>query len=195
MEWKEEKRKLRQWARSQAQSLEPAWRREADSAIRQHLLGMAELARAKTVLAFMSTALEPDLRPLLEELLRQGKPLALPRCLGKGIMEFYRVEELELLTPGAYGILEPGDRCPPMPQGEADFALIPCAAADRRGGRLGHGGGYYDRFFEGVPQMGAAVVCYGPLLLPSVPLEDHDIRFPAVVTEEGVWRDGFLAHP
>jgi 5-formyltetrahydrofolate cyclo-ligase len=192
MEWKEEKKELRRWARSQAQSLEPAWRREADSAIRRHLLGMAELTAAETVLAFMPTALEPDLRPLLEELLRQGKSLALPRCLEKGTMEFYRVEKLELLVPGAYGILEPGDGCPPLPREKAGFALVPCAAADRRGGRLGHGGGYYDRFFEEIPETAAAVVCYGPLLLPSVPLEGHDVRFPAVVTEEGVWRDGLL---
>ena len=194
MELSRQKKELRRQAREKALAMDPARRRAAGAAIRANLLGMEELARAGTVLAFCPMAREPDILPLLEGLLREGKALALPRCLAGGRMEFRWVEDLGLLRPGAYGIPEPGEELPPAAPEELDFAIVPCVAADRTGGRLGNGGGYYDRFLREAPgAMGAAVVCYDALLLPEVPREPHDILLPAVVTEEGVWRRGALS--
>ena len=188
---RERKRELRRQVREASRGLSALWRREADGAIRGHLLGMEELERAETVFAFFPMAAEPDLLPLLEELLRRGKRLAFPRCLEGERLEFRQAASLEQLRPGTWGIPEPGEELPLLPDEAADFAIVPCLSADRQGGRLGHGGGYYDRFLQAAPlPLGAAMVCYSPLLLPEVPREGHDVILPVLVTEEGVWRRG-----
>ena len=82
---------------------------------------------------------------------------------------------------------------PLIPWGERSFAIVPCIAADRRGGRLGHGGGYYDRFLAWAPgDMAAAMVCFSDRLVDAVPMGELDIPVPLVVTEEGTWREGAL---
>ena len=60
-------------------------------------------------------------------------------------------------------------------------------------GRLGHGGGYYDRFLAWAPgDMAAAMVCFSDRLVDAVPMGELDIPVPLVVTEEGTWREGAL---
>lgn len=89
--------------------------------------------------------------------------------------------------------MEPGEGAPLIPWGELSFAIVPCIAADRRGGRLGHGGGYYDRFLAWAPgDMAAAMVCFSDRLVDAVPMGELDIPVPLVVTEEGTWREGAL---
>lgn len=191
-----EKTALRQTMRRRAAELSPDYRRRASAAICENLLALPELLAAPVVFGFFPTPGEPDILPVLEALLAQGKELALPRCLSAGVMEARQAERLELLSPGAYGIPEPGPDRPLIPWGALSFAILPCVAADRQGGRLGHGGGYYDRFLTWAPpDLSAAVVCFSTLLAERVPMGPLDIPIPLVVTEEGVWREGTPAGP
>ena len=161
------------------QTLPPHRRQQASAAICASLLALPELANAPVVFAFVPSPREPDITPALGSLLANGRTLALPRCTAPGIMEARQVDSLDNLSPGSYGIPEPGP----------DRPLI--VAADRAGGRLGHGGGYYDRFLSWAPpDMAALMVCYAHQLVEQVPAEAHDIPIPLVITQEGVWRDG-----
>ena len=84
----------------------------------------------------------------------------------------------------SFGILEPGEDCPLVPREEIDLVLVPAVCYDRRGYRLGFGGGYYDRWlerFEG-PTVG---LCREAVLQETVPIEAHDRRVDTLITEKG----------
>lgn len=184
---------LRREARERGAGGSREYRAWASAGICQGLWALPELEAAPVVLGFYPTPAEPDITPVLEGLLAGGRVLALPRCISPGMMEARQVRSLDDLSPGAYGLLEPGEGAPLIPWGELSFAIVPCIAADRRGGRLGHGGGYYDRFLAWAPgDMAAAMVCFSDRLVDAVPMGELDIPVPLVVTEEGTWREGAL---
>lgn len=186
-----QKQALRRDVKAQAITLSEDYLRDSDAAICRVLLALSELKAANTVFAFCPVAGEPGILPVLEALLAAGKTLALPRCTAPGMMEARLVKDLKGLVPGRYGIRSPGEDCPLVPWEAFTFAILPCVAADREGNRLGHGGGYYDRFLAQAPRsMISAVVCRTALMRPMVPVEPHDIPAALVVTEDGVWRQG-----
>lgn len=185
----EEKRVLRQQAVSRTDALPTGYLRLVGRAVGRRIAALPEYQRAGTVLAFAGTEREIDTGPLLAMTLSGGKRLALPRCTGPGVMEARLVETPALLRPGAYGILEPAADWPPVSPAEIDLILVPCVACDRTGRRLGHGGGYYDRYLAayGGP---AALVCPQALVLDRVPQGLFDRAVPLLVTEAGVFRAG-----
>ena len=83
-------------------------------------------------------------------------------------------------------MLEPGEDCPPVDRADIGLALVPGLAFDRSGGRLGQGGGYYDRWLAGFSGFTAAL-CRAPLLLERLPAEGHDLPVALVLTEEGLY--------
>lgn len=183
------KQRLRRELCRRTGSLPPEYFQSAGALISAHLLHLPEYRLAGTVLAFAATASEPNMAPFLRQVLKDQKRLALPLCTVPGHMEARLVPALEVLRPGSYGILEPGPECPFLPPDEIAFAVIPCVACDRFGNRLGHGGGYYDRYLS-LYAGPAVLVCPEALLLPSVPTESLDRRIPLVVTEEQIFRSG-----
>ena len=86
---------------------------------------------------------------------------------------------------GAYGILEPKMNCALVTAADIDFAVVPCLSFDRKGRRLGQGGGYYDRL---LPQLRCptALICREQLMSPEVPVEEHDMRCTMLITEKGI---------
>ena len=188
-----EKAALRQAVGRRSALLSPNYHQRASAAICKRLLALPELLAAPAVFGFFPTPGEPDITPVLEALLAQGRTLTLPRCLSSGVMEARQVERLDQLSPGRYRIPEPGPDRPLVPWNEVAFAILPCVTADRQGGRLGHGGGYYDRFLAWAPpDLNAAVVCFSALLAEKVPMGPLDIPIPLTITEEGTWREGAL---
>ena len=122
-------------------------------------------------------------------------PIAVPYC-EKGELELFRLRTLDELVPQTLGISEPRPelRTDPgrrvLPE-ELALVLTPGLAFDRSGGRLGRGGGYYDRFFarmdsereKPVPKFALAFDCQ---ILDQIPVEPHDFRLDGIVTESGV---------
>ena len=124
---------------------------------------------------------------LLRRILDEGNTLVLPRCGAEHAMALCRVETLEQLAPGAYGILEPVEGCGVLAPEEIELTITPCLSCDRQGNRLGQGGGYYDRFFARY-HGAAALLCREKLMAEAVPVEAHDRRFDLLVTENAVYR-------
>lgn len=185
----EEKRILRRLATARADALGPGYLRAVGQAVAKRLAALPEYRRAGTVLAFAGTDRELDTGPLLTMILSDGKRLALPRCVGPGQMQALLAEDPALLRPGAYGILEPEADWPPVLPAEIQLAVVPCLACDRAGHRLGHGGGYYDRYLAAYGG-DAVLACPQALVLDRVPQGPFDRPVPLVVTESGVYRDG-----
>jgi 5-formyltetrahydrofolate cyclo-ligase len=122
--------------------------------------------------------------------LAAGARLYYPRVVERRTLAFYAHREGDGWETGPYGILEPSTPAgvPPRLSGW-DIVVVPGLAFDRRGNRLGHGFGYYDRFLgtlpESVPRVGLA---WASQRVPDVPVDAWDIPVHALVTEEGVIR-------
>jgi 5-formyltetrahydrofolate cyclo-ligase len=139
--------------------------------------------KAGNVLMFSPLPDEPDIWPLAELALTQGKLLALPRFIaGEDRYEAARVESLEEdLTTGAFGVREPLARCPSVPLKPLDLLLVPGVAFEAGGRRLGRGKGYYDRLLAGTGgcKLGVAFDCQ---VVEMLPLEPHDVVLNCIVT-------------
>jgi 5-formyltetrahydrofolate cyclo-ligase len=175
----------------------PAGATEAKAALRESLarlprpdwtpllaafLALPELERARTVLLFCGAGREPDTTGLIRALLDRGKRVALPRCLPGRRMEARQVTDFNQLRPGAYGILEPEPVCPAVERDTIDLILTPNLCCDRQGYRLGHGGGYYDRYLAGYPGLTVAL-CPRAWLQERLPRDQFDLPVGLVLTE------------
>jgi 5-formyltetrahydrofolate cyclo-ligase len=141
------------------------------------------------VCAFSPLRTEPDITPLLQEILRRGDPLYLA-CFD-GQLTFRLCTDLVTLVRGELGILEP-----PKDSEELDHStvtrivVVPGRAFDRAGNRLGRGNGGYDRWISEQRKhhastrfIGAALECQ---IMDSVPVEQHDARLDAIATARGI---------
>ena len=127
---------------------------------------------------------EIDLRPLLEVLHARGHAVVLPVTPPRGQpLTFRRWRPGDLLVPERFGTMAPtGEVAVP------DFVLVPLLAFDRRGYRLGYGGGYYDRTLAALPRRFALGFGFAAQEADAVPVGPTDIRLDAVATERGIIR-------
>ena len=159
----------------------------AAQAVLERLKTLKAYTQTRCVMAYAAARGELSLTPVMEELLDRDCMLALPRCEAPGVMTARRVESLSQLAPGAYGLAEPSPACEILDPALLDLILVPGAAFDCRGGRIGQGGGYYDRFLGKTDALRVGV-CHGFALLDAVPKEAHDMRMDFVLTPQGIVR-------
>jgi 5-formyltetrahydrofolate cyclo-ligase len=99
------KKKLRQEAREMRRAMSPESKKTLDRKIKNRLLNLWALREAQTVLCYVSTDIEVDTREFIEELLKMGKRVAVPRCEGgPSEMNFYYINSLDELSPGSFGV-------------------------------------------------------------------------------------------
>lgn len=138
---------------------------------------------ARTISCFLATATEPDTRPFLRWARAQGIEVLLPVSREDGKLDWIRsLDETTVL--GAFDIEEPlGEVLPARAIEQVDLMLIPAAAVDQRGNRLGWGRGYFDRCFSVMTSLPPAwAVVFDDEVLPSVPTEPHDSPVYGAVT-------------
>lgn len=186
---KEQKQQLRKTMRAMAAALSDKYKARADQAIAAHLTAMWEYQEADTIFCYVGCGWEIDTRPILEDALKRGKTLCVPRCEESGVFSLRQITALEQLSTGAYGIPEPGDDAPRISTDQVDFAILPCVTCNHQGQRLGQGGGYYDRFLSHY-RGGTVLLCREKLIREEIPLEPLDMPVPWVLTENGLYEDG-----
>lgn len=160
-------------------------REEKSRAVGDGVLALPAYQKARQVLLYLSKGSEVDTWKVFARALAEGKEVYAPRCLdGEGTMGFFQVTSPQELLQGRFGLWEPDPRrCAPWRRREGALCLVPGIAFDRQGYRLGYGKGYYDRFLAAYP-LPAAGLCFGDLLVPRLPGEEHDRSVALVVTEE-----------
>ena len=152
---------------------------------------------ARTRLLFASFGSEVRTEALLAETAASEARLILPRVVhGRGDLALHEVRDLQVdLAPGAWGIPEPTpERCPEVSLSEVDFILAPGVAFDRQGGRLGYGGGFYDRILRErvdlVESSAAVAVTFALQVVGEAPRDERDVVVPVIVTEDEIIRPG-----
>lgn len=139
------------------------------------------IASAQTVFCYVSFGSEIITLPFLSEILQNKKTLVVPKCLDtSGNMIAVRITSLNDLSEGLYGILEPKS-FEPFDKSLIDAAIIPGAAFDSSGYRLGYGKGYYDRFLSETAILKIGI-CHKELFFNTIPHLDHDIKCDSVIT-------------
>ncbi|MFA9432192.1 5-formyltetrahydrofolate cyclo-ligase [Egicoccus sp. AB-alg2] len=172
---------LRASARAARAALSPVERNEASAQVVARLERMPELRRARTVVLYAATRDEADPGGLLPHLLRRGVRTLFPRVRGEHL-ELVAASDLAALQLGYRGITEPVG--PAVDPEVVDVVLVPGVAFDPAGGRLGQGGGHYDRLLGRLPRHATRIgVCFSCQVVPRVPREAHDVAVDVVVTE------------
>ena len=184
MELREEKSALRRRLKEQRDALPAKERMLWDEAIAQQVMASEAFQQADCVFAYHSVGSEVDTSAILAAAHKLGKAVALPRCGKKGEMSFFVVKGPQDLAAGKYNIPEPAGHCAPANPTQRSLCLVPGLAFDRRGCRIGYGGGYYDRFLADFPGTSLGLVRQS-FLEAQLPREDFDLPVDALVTQTG----------
>jgi 5-formyltetrahydrofolate cyclo-ligase len=157
----------------------------AGQLVAQRLAEAPEFRERARLVLYAALPDEIPTRPLYEIARASGKGLLWPRTAGPARLEFAPCRRWEDLIPERYGVLVPPPGQKGVALGREDLLLVPGMAFDLRGGRLGRGGGYYDRALGGIVGGGPLSLGVGFefQLVEAVPREPHDQPVGAVVTE------------
>ena len=179
----DEKKALRQQVRRELAKLSPEELVQSDKALFERFLALPQVQKAKTIFGFWGIAgKEPDTSILIKELVAQGKTICLPRMMPGHLMTLPQYVPERPMIDAGFGIWEPDPDCPLIDKSQVDLALVPAVCYDRRGYRLGFGGGYYDRWLKDFT--GDTVgMCRDVVLQDRVPTEPHDSRVDVLITE------------
>ena len=122
---------------------------------------------------------------IIEVSLRRGKKVAVPRIVGRRRMEFFFIKSRADLRPGAWNIPEPGPWCAkaPLPD-EETLVILPGAAFDRSGARIGYGGGFYDAYLAGNDRCRKAALAFDTQCMEQIPVDEYDVRAEMIITEK-----------
>lgn len=174
-----DKRALRQQIREQKRAM-------SETDIRQRSARLAELftespvyRQAKTIYGYLPYNQEVRTVPILEQALRDGKRVAVPKIYGD-TMCFIYLEDLTQVAVSSFGIPEPVADSP-VAEDPTALVLMPGLAFTRQGDRMGYGGGFYDRFLAQEPDHPTLALCYDFQIVESLPTEEYDIPVDCVL--------------
>lgn len=192
----EAKKRVRAEVKARRDGLGSECRACASAEIVRRVLELPEWQEAKAVLAYCAFGSEVSTDGILDAALAEGKRLALPRVeKSRRMLGLYWVcaPLEEQVCPGTWGILEPlSDRCGSAAMTDIDLVIAPGLAFDEKGGRLGYGGGYYDRLFRGMAAQGhspaVVAVAFEAQIAEDLPRGPQDWPIGVVVTEARVIR-------
>lgn len=166
---------------------------EAKSAmIYTRLKDLKPYTEADLVGIFVTYRSEMNTYIIIEDLIKKGKHVAVPRVTGKGEMEFHIITDAgKDLEKGAYGILEPLLGLEHVKPEEFDLLIVPGAALDTSGFRIGYGGGFYDRYIKRLRHDCPTIALGFELqMVERIPAESFDKAVDIIVTEQRVIRTG-----
>ncbi len=143
------------------------------------LLETEAYRNARSIYGYLPYNQEVRTVPILEQALRDGKRVAVPKCYGDE-MRFLWMEDLSLVEKGYAGIPEPiADG--PVADDERALVLMPGLAFDREGRRIGYGGGFYDKFLARETQHPKVALCYDFQVFDRLETDEFDIPVDLVL--------------
>lgn len=183
-----EKQRLREEHLAAREALSEQERSVLDNRITQKLLATSEYAEATTVLTYVSVSSEVSTRMFIECALRDGKTVAVPRCLPGHCLEFVAIASLEQLVAAPFNLLEPAKELPAVTEDQKNnsICIVPALLVDTKGYRLGYGAGFYDRFLSTYPGKKICLAYQQSLSRETLPHTAFDVAVDVVITESEV---------
>ncbi|MBV4440972.1 5-formyltetrahydrofolate cyclo-ligase [Clostridium tyrobutyricum] len=166
-------------------SLSDSQREALNNKIFDKVINSSEYKCAKCIFVFVSYRSEVNTHGIIKHALSSGKIVCVPKIISKDEgMKAVRIEKFSELVPGAFNILEPISTYKKIDETFIDLTYVPGVAFDRHGGRVGYGGGYYDRFLKKLKKDSEKIaICYNFQLLDEVPRENHDVSIYKIITD------------
>jgi len=187
---KAKKSEIRKSTRAKRDALSKKERSGKSAAIMEQLFDFANFLESRIILFYMSNNSEVDTEAMVRKALEIEKIVALP-LIDRGKQEIvpFKVNNLEKdVRPGYRKIREPiPQRCKQVPVKHVNLAIIPGIAFDERGGRIGYGTGFYDRF---IPRLDITTrkvaLSFECQIVPQIPMEPHDRYTDIIITEKRI---------
>jgi len=182
-----EKTDIRKKILEARKALSPTTRNSFSKAIIQKVMGHPQWRSAKTILVTISFGSEVETHSLIHQGFAQGKRIVVPVVTADdpelSLSELRYWNDLE--KGPTHGILQPkADKIRLVSPSEIDVALIPGAAYDRKGGRIGYGAGYFDRLLPSMTKAYSIGLAFSIQIVDHLlPLEPHDCKVDEVITE------------
>ena len=180
----EVKAALRLKARSTRTAINATTRATAARSVAEHFFKFVSLKPADIVAGYWRIKDEMDCQPILVRLMDSLQPVCLPVVLGDDMpLELRLWEQGAALYEAGFGTLAPAELAP---QVEPDIIIVPLLGFDKRGTRLGYGGGYYDRTFGKLKKRPRLVgIAFAAQELDDIPRDAHDVPLDLIITEHG----------
>ncbi|MBE6820563.1 MAG: 5-formyltetrahydrofolate cyclo-ligase [Ruminococcaceae bacterium] len=177
-----EKKKLRTLFKSIRNGIEFELKKEFNNSIFTRLINSEFYKNSSLILTYVSLGSEADTTELIKYSLSVGKRVAVPHCIGNQ-MNFYEISDIKELINGRFGIptVNPGNN-QVITEFQNAICIVPGLSFDLSGGRLGYGGGFYDRFLSD-KSIRAVALSYERCLCEAVPTEESDISVSDLITE------------
>lgn len=173
------KQELRAAIRAQKRTMTQSQIEEKSAELARQLFATEQYRQAKTLYGYLPYNQEVRTVPILEQALRDGKRVAVPKVYGDE-MRFLYMEDLSLVEKSGFGIPEPiADG--PVAMEEDALILMPGLAFDSRGNRMGYGGGYYDKYLQAQPNHPTVALCYDFQMLARLDTQEHDVPVDLVL--------------
>lgn len=160
--------------------------------ITDRVMDLPDYQSAQSVMWYIDVRDEARTRHALPDAIASGKRIVIPFCVD-GELELFHLESMNELETGMYSILEPRTELREVAPKRVDVStldliLVPGVAFDSRGGRTGHGKGYYDKLLENAkPETPLVAMAFECQMFDEIPMQDHDIFMDKVVTESRVY--------
>lgn len=172
-------------ARRQAMSEEECKMRA--NALCKRIVESEAYQKAQSVMAYLAMPKEANLDALVTQALADGKTVYVPVCVSKTEMVAARLRRLDDVKTGVLHIRIPNEPYKCAAPTDLDLILVPGVAFDTKGGRMGMGAGYYDRFLAQVARERLWGVAWDIQVVPdTIPMEVHDKRLGGLITDERV---------
>ena len=183
-----EKQRLREERLVARETLSEQERCVLDDCITQKLLTTSEYAEATTVLTYVSVSSEVSTRMFIECALRDGKTVAVPRCLPGHRLEFVAISSLDQLASAPFNLLEPPKDLSALTEDQMNnsICIVPAILVDTKGYRLGYGAGFYDRFLSTYLCKKICLAYQQNLSKTELPHTAFDVAVDLVITESEV---------
>ena len=178
------KKELRKKVLAARDKLLPRQHAAKSREIEERLFSLPEFKAARMVMFFASFRTEVDTGPMIRRALTFGKRVVLPKVTGAELA-LHEISDFDNdVAPGAWGIPEP-DESRPVMLDEIDIIIVPGAAFDKRGNRLGYGAGFYDKLLSSFRKTTVALA-FELQIVPKVPADIHDVPIRKIVTDRRV---------
>ncbi|WP_370642604.1 5-formyltetrahydrofolate cyclo-ligase [Tepidanaerobacter sp. GT38] len=143
--------------------------------------------KAKVVMFYVDMRNEVMTKKAIIKALSEGKRVVVPRVKkGYGLLAI-EIKSLDELKTGTFGVLEPPEREEVILE-EIDLVVVPGVVFDKKGYRIGYGGGYYDRFLPKLRKDAKKIaVAFEMQMVDFIPAESHDIKMDAIITEKRLY--------